>query len=70
MPSEFLVIDYNDFMKLGRDFAESFLKFSKVIPDDKELRRALVEMHRWNTYKTSMTKSIKANQVNVRQNFD
>ena len=51
-------IDIEDFATLGKDFAESFLRFSKMIPSDKDLRIANIEMNRWNNYKDSMTKSI------------
>jgi hypothetical protein len=54
------VIDIGDFFQLGKGFAEAFLKFSKVIPDDVELRKALVEMTRWTNFKQDMVKSIKA----------
>ena len=61
MPCEVLTVDINDFIPLGKDFAEAIIKFSKMIPPDKELRRALVEMNRWTSYREAVTKSIKAN---------
>ena len=62
--SEVFSVDISDFMKLGREFAEAFLRFSKMTPSDQDLRRALIEMNRWNFYKESLTKSIKAQQIN------
>lgn len=57
-------------MLLGKNFAEAFLKFSKVIPEDVDLRKALVEMQRWSTYKSEIIRSVKADQVNTRHDFD
>ena len=70
VPVEVFVIDIGDFFQLGKGFAEAFLKFSKVIPDDVELRKALVEMTRWTNFKQDMVKSIKATQINRNQTFD
>ena len=64
IPSEIYSLDIDDFALLGRDFAESFLRFSKMIPTDRDLRRANIEMNRWNYFKIGITKSIKAEQVN------
>lgn len=64
IPSEIYSLDIDDFAMLGREFAESFLRFSKMIPSDKDLRRANIEMNRWNYFKIGLTKSIKAEQVN------
>jgi len=51
MPTEVITVDIIDFILLGRDFGEAIIKFSKMIPEDKELRRALIEMNRWVHYK-------------------
>ena len=64
------IVDIGDFFSLGKSTAEAFLGFSKVIPDDESLRRALVETTRWATYKQGMVKSVKADQTNNRQDFD
>ena len=53
-------------MLLGRNFAEAFLKFSKVVPLDTDLRKALVEMQKWTLYKSEVMRSVKADQVNTR----
>ena len=34
MPSEVITVDIDDFKKLGKNFAEAIIKFSKVIPED------------------------------------
>ena len=60
-PSEVFVLDVGDFFQLGKGFTEAFLKFSKVIPDDVDLRKALVEMNKWTNFKQDMVKSVKAN---------
>lgn len=70
MPSEFLVVDINDFMTLGTNFAESITKFARVVPSDSELRQALIKMKRWNNYKSNLTKSIKATKTNSSRSFD
>ena len=70
LPSEVFVCHISDFMIMGRNFAESFLKFSKVLPADIELRRALVESQKWQHYKNEVMRSVKADQVNQRQNFE
>jgi len=70
MPTEVITVDIIDFVALGRDFGEAIIKFSKVVPEDKELRRALIEMNRWVHYKESLTKSVKANQLNKNKGFD
>lgn len=51
IPSEIYSIDLDDFALLGKEFAESFLRFSKMIPEDKDLRRAYIEMNRWTNFK-------------------
>ena len=48
IPSEVYSVDLDDFAKLGRDFAENILKFAKTVPPDLDLRRAFIEMNRWN----------------------
>ncbi len=58
--AEVFTIDIADFVKLGREFAEAFLRFAKMTPQDKDLRRALIEMSRWNFYKEGLTRSVKA----------
>lgn len=70
IPTEVYSIDLDDFALLGRDFAESILKFAKAVPSDIDLRRAFIEMNRWNEYKTGMTKSVKAEMVNTRHTYD
>jgi hypothetical protein len=35
-----------------------------MTPKDKDLRRAYIEMNRWNNFKATLTKSVKAEQVN------
>lgn len=60
IPSEVFIVDIGEFITLGRDFAESFLKYSKMTPIDTDLRRALIEMNKWNNFKTGVTKSVKA----------
>lgn len=70
MPSEVLVVDISDFTKLGFDFAESIIKFARPVPEDAELRRALIEMNRWNQYKWAVTKSIKSERYNTVLDFD
>lgn len=70
MPSEVLIVDINDFATLGKDFAESIIKFARSVPEDSELRRALIEMNRWNQYKWAVTKSIKAERYNTVRDFD
>lgn len=64
IPSEIYHLDIDDFALLGKEFAESLLRFSKIIPLDRDLRRANIEMNRWNYFKVGLTKSIKADQVN------
>ena len=61
IPSEVFIVDIGDFFSLGKKTAEAFLGFSKVIPDDESLRRALVETTKWTTFKQGMVKSVKAN---------
>ena len=70
IPSEVFSLDIEDFSKLGREFAESLLRFSKVVPSDSDLRRATIEMNRWTQYKVGLTKSIKADQYNKRKPID
>lgn len=70
IPAEVFIVDKGEFMGLGKDFAESFIRFSKMTPDDKDLRRALIEMNRWNFFKEGMTKSVKANKINKTQSFE
>ena len=70
MPCEVLIIDVTDFAMLGKDFAESIIKFARSVPEDSELRRALIEMNRWNQYKWAVTKSIKAERYNTVRDFD
>ena len=64
IPCEVFACHISDFMIMGRNFAESFLKFSKVLPSDVELRRALVESQKWQHYKSEVMRSVKADQVN------
>ena len=64
IPSEVFACQISDFMILGKNFAEAFLKFSKVIPLDVDLRKALVEMQKWTMYKSEVMRSVKADQVN------
>ena len=64
IPSEVFACHITDFMILGRNFAEAFLKFSKVVPLDVDLRKALVEMQKWTLYKSEVMRSVKADQVN------
>ena len=64
IPSEIYSLDIDDFALLGKDFAESFLMFSKLVPADRDLRRAYIEMSRWNQFKVGMTQSVKAEQLN------
>jgi hypothetical protein len=54
----------DDFSRLGKEFAEAMLRFSKAVPADRDLRRAFIEMNRWTHYKSSLTKSIKAESYN------
>ena len=70
IPVEAFACHISDFILLGRNFAEAFLKFSKVIPEDTDLRKALVEMQKWNMYKNEVMRSVKADQVNTRQDFN
>ena len=70
IPSEVFIVDRTEFESLGKDFAESFLRFSKMTPDDKDLRRALIEMNRWNFFKDGMTKSIIASKINKTRSFE
>jgi len=70
IPSEVFRVDIGEFITLGKDFAESFLRFSKMTPDDVDLRRALIEMNRWNFFKNGITMSVKADQVNKKHNFE
>lgn len=64
IPCEVFACQISDFMVLGRNFAEAFLKFSKVMPQDIDLRKALIEMQKWKQYKSEVMRSVKANQVN------
>lgn len=66
VPTEVFVVDIHDFFCLGRKMAEAFLGFSKVIPDDVTLRRALIETIKWNMFKRGIIKSVKANALNTR----
>lgn len=49
---------------------DSFLSFTKPYPEDKDLRRAFIEMNKWNRFKNNMIKSVKAEHVNKTQNFE
>jgi len=70
IPCEVFACHISHFMLLGRNFAESFLRFSKLMPLDFDLRKALIEMQKWKQYKAEVIRSVKANQVNTRHNFD
>ena len=70
IPAEVFIIDIGDFAHLGKSFAEAFLQFSKVVPEDIDLRQALVEMNKWANFKDGVVRSVKANQINRKQNFD
>lgn len=61
IPSEVFIVDIGVFFSVGKNTAEAFLGFSKVIPDDESLRRALVETTKWTMFKQGMVKSVKAN---------
>lgn len=58
LPTEFFVVDVGDLLALGKSVAEAFLSFSKVIPSDTTLRRALIETTRWNAFKKDMIKDV------------
>jgi hypothetical protein len=70
IPTECYIIDRKDFMKLGKEAAEHFLHYSKMMPSDADLRRALIESYRWEFFKNGITMSVKADQLNRKQNFD
>ena len=70
IPCEVFACHISDFMLLGRNFAEAFLRFSKVMPLDIDLRKALIEMQKWKQYKSEVMRSVKANQTNTRHDFD
>ena len=57
-------------MVLGKNFAEAFLRFAKVMPLDVDLRKALIEMQKWKQYKSEVMRSVKANQTNEKKDFD
>ena len=71
IPTEVFILQITDFMSILKEkFAEAFLNFSKVTPQDKDLRKALVEMQKWSNYKNDVVMSVKANQHNERKTFD
>ena len=43
---------------------DSFLHFTKPYPEDKDLRRAFLEMNKWNKFKENMIKTVKAEGLN------
>lgn len=70
VPSEVFIVAVGDFFSLGKVIAEGFLSFSKVVPDDCSLRRALIEITKWNLFKQEMIKTVKASQFNTRHNYN
>ena len=64
IPTDCIVIDRSDFFSLGQDTIEHFLHYSKMTPSDIDLRRALVESYRWEFFKSGITMSVKASQLN------
>ena len=66
VPTEIIILEDCELMKL--DFAKKIkdrlLAYSKDFPPDKDLRKSLIEMNKWTTYKKGLTKSIKSEKKN------
>lgn len=78
IPSEIFMLDGHDFLNLDKvtlffilihkqSIRDSFIKFQKPYPDDKDLRRAFIEMNRWNQYKNDIVSNIKTDYVNKKE---
>eukprot|EP00347_Sterkiella_histriomuscorum_P006322 403353199 len=70
IPSEIFMLDMHDFLKLHKSIIDSFLQFSKQYPEDKDLRRAFIEMNKWTRFKQDIVKTVHAETVNKKQNFE
>lgn len=68
IPTEIFMLDMHDFLKLDKDLIiDNFLNFTKPYPDDSDLRRAFIEMNKWNKFKNDIVKTVHAENINKRQ---
>lgn len=69
IPSEIFMLDMHDFLKLDKVRAlkvncvkllilENFVHFSKPYPEDTALRRAFIEMNKWDKFKSDIVNNI------------
>ena len=70
MPSEILTLDIHDFMALNKEVHEHCLLLQKAYPDDSDLRKAFIEMNRWNKYKKDIIHSVRSENNNKKMNFE
>jgi CRP-like cAMP-binding protein len=69
IPTEVLILEDQELMKLAfcKKVKSMLMANTKSFPEDIDLRRSLIEMNKWNTYKKGLTKSI-ASERNNRKN--
>lgn len=69
IPTEIYVLDSLDFVKLGLQVQQDFIENRKVYPSDQDIRKAMIEMKKWENYKRDLIENIKA-EKEVRKGFD
>lgn len=58
------MMDQHDFLKLDQVVIDSFERLIKPYPDDKDLRKAYLEMKKWDQYKLNITASVHSDYNN------
>jgi len=76
IPTEIYVLDSIDFEKLGMSIRHEFEVNRKVYPTDEDIRRAMIEMKKWEKFKKDLVQNIKTEKeiskgfdYRMRQNF-
>ena len=66
VPTEIIILEDCELMKLefAKKVKERLMAYSKDFPSDKDLRKSLIEMNKWTTYKKGLTKSIASEKKN------
>ena len=69
IPTEIYVLDSLDFEKLGVSIEDEFVNNRKIYPSDMDIRKAMIEMKKWEKFKRDLIENIKV-EKDLSKGFD